>query len=95
MVNEDTKVIKEFPPIQKAEGEQIRVSYRSYKDYPYLDIRTYYLKKELGEYLPSQKGITLRFDDTMDFISELHNDIGEIIGIAEKELKEEEVKENV
>lgn len=54
--------------IPKSETEQIQISAKEYKGFPYVDIRVFF-KAETGEYLPTKKGVTISPKHVPDFIA--------------------------
>jgi len=69
--NNDSQTIKELPPIEKSQSEQIRLAIKEYKGKQYVDIRTYFITEETGKWLPTKKGITIPIHDTFGYLEDL------------------------
>ena len=95
MSDNESKSIKELPPIQKDDVSQIRLAIKQYKDSQYIDIRTYFLETKEGKgWLPTQKGITIPINDTFAMLEDLTAGLEELYQFLVKQEEIEGKKED-
>jgi len=71
----ETQLIHSF---RKNDREEIRISFREYKERFYIDMRLYFLAEDRGEMCPSKKGLTLG----IDFLPEIKLGITKLEDVA-------------
>jgi len=68
--------------IRKADLLEIRISFSSFKDREFVDVREWYLSRETGEWKPSQKGFTLPIE--VETIEDVRDGLTAVIALLEE-----------